>query len=71
MAIISKVQECKYTEGKCATYWRVYYKNKNRYRKDRIRLYTDIPKSAKAFIETATDVSTTSLSDIDITTYKR
>ena len=71
MSVITKVQKCTYTGGYYATYWRVYYKNKNRYRNDRIRIYEDIPKSAMAFIETATDVSTTSLSDMDITTYKR
>ena len=69
MAVITKVQKCTYTEGKCATYWRVYYKNKNRYRNDRIRLYTEIPKSVKAFIETSTNKSITIFYNMDVTTY--
>lgn len=52
MAQITKVvvTDHKIFSGKAV--W-VYYKNKNRYRNDRARLFPSIPKTAEKFIQTA------------------
>ena len=55
MAIITKVSIREYADGKTDAH--VYYKNGNPYRRDRVRLYVDIPKSAQAFIKTAKNIT--------------
>ena len=67
MAIITKVHIVEFTAGGNAIH--VYYKNKNRYRNDRVRMFHELPKSAEKFIETAQNKNTYTCSIYTATDY--
>lgn len=67
MAIITKVIVREYEGGR--KYANVYYKNGNPYRRDRVRIYDDIPKSAQAFMETAKNIEENEFSFYTTKTY--
>lgn len=51
MANITKVEIRKHTNGTMEVF--VFYKNSNRYRRDRARMFPHIPQSAEKFIKNA------------------
>ena len=69
MADITKVRIHDYKDGRQTVF--VYYRNKNRYRNDRVRFFTSLPNSAKKFIETAKHTKARECSDFISTEFSK
>ena len=67
MANITSVTVHNHNDGTMSVF--VYYRNRNKYRNDRVRMFPYIPKSTYKFIETATYKETTVYSDLIATEY--
>lgn len=67
MAIITKVRFEKFNDG--MEHYIVWYKNKKTYGEDRMRMFSNLPRSAEAFIKIAKNVETREYTWFTITDY--